>query len=588
MKKRNCIMDTIFVHSPLRSVCTPSSAIPDIAGFLESKGYSVYIYDANIDFYNWILNEEKIKDTYSLCYNVVNNLLDYKHPKEIQIKKFFDESEYSRILGKIEKAKNILRTKDFYNPVRYKIAHYVINKALELLSLPYDTWILYERSVIGNETGFEFNDYKNMIKEKEGNIFIEYMNSLAQKIIKRNANSVCILADIEGQIIPAMTLASILKENGQKNIVIFGNYIPLIQTDLKQDKTVFSDISDIFMYENNPIAMMQLMDYFKGKKKIETVNNILYLDDNKKIKENRYSDEKTKDFYFQKFEYINEYHYFFPEKVLPIVIADGCYWGKCKFCDLFSSKYSVKDINNVIKEIKFYKKKYGVKFFYLRDLSIAPSIAREFAKQLIKEKLNIRYSTFCRFDKEFDYHLLKLLYKSGLRCLNWGLESGSQKILDKMNKGINLSIVSRILKDAYRLGIANKVSFMYHFPGESYEDFCESVNFVKENEKYIFYLGVHEFYLKRYSYIFDHLSEFDIRLNTDKVRWEYSPNEFSHKYERWDCQKIEDEIKRINIITMGGYDEINLYVSKNPLYMKHWYVKFLEYFKTLEIRKFFR
>ena len=332
------------------------------------------------------------------------------------------------------------------------------------------------------------------------------------------------------------------------------------------------------MYENNPITMMQLMDYFKGQKKIETVNNILYLDDNKKIIENRYSDEKPKDFYFQKFEYINEYHYFFPEKVLPIVITDGCYWGKCKFCDLFSSKYSVKDINNVIKEIKFYKKKYGVKFFYLRDLSFSPSTAREFAKQLIKEKLNIRYSTFCRFDKEFDYHLLKLLYKSGLRCLNWGLESGSQKILDKMNKGINLSIVSRILKDAYRLGIANK----------SYDDFCESVNFVKENEKYIFYLGVHEFYLKRYSYIFDHLSEFDIRLNTDKVRWEYSPNEFSHKYERWDCQKIEDEIKRINIITMGGYDEINLYVSKNPLYMKHWYVKFLEYFKTLEIRKFFR
>ena len=44
-------------------------------------------------------------------------------------------------------------------------------------------------------------------------------------------------------------------------------------------------------------------------------------------------------------------------------------------------------------------------------------------------------------EKEFDYKLLKQLYKSGLRCFNWGLESGSQKVLDDMKKELTLILL---------------------------------------------------------------------------------------------------------------------------------------------------
>lgn len=579
-------MKAVFVHSPLRSTCSPSSSIPNISGFLKSKGYQTYIYDANINFHNWILTEEKIQATFSLCSDIVNGILEYKHPKEEQIKKHFDENVYRKILGKIEKAKTILKTQDFYDPIKYKIAHFTINKALELLSLPYDTWILHERSIIGNSTGFALSDYKNAVTKAECNIFAEYMDCLSGSILEQGAESIFVLADVEGQIIPALTLASFLKKKGQKNIVIFGNYVPLIQNDLKSDISVFKDYADFFMYENNELAFLELLEYFQNKREIENVSNILHLQ-NEKIIENRYSSEKTKDLYFQDFEYTLDSSYLFPEKVFPINITDGCYWNKCKFCDLFSSKYTIKDINHIVREIKFCREKYNVKYFYLTDLSFSPSVAKKFAEILIKEKVNIRYSTFCRFDNEFDYKLLKLLHKSGLRCLNWGLESGSQKILDYMQKGINLSVVSRILKDCYKLGIGNKVSVIYHLPGETYEDFCDSVDFIKKNAKYIFYVGIHEFYLKRYSYIFNHLDEFGIKLNTREVKWEYKPEEFSPKFEEGKFLEKLKEIRRINSITMGGYDEINLYMSKTPLYSKSWYVNLFENFKQAKIREFF-
>ena len=81
------------------------------------------------------------------------------------------------------------------------------------------------------------------------------------------------------------------------------------------------------------------------------------------------------------------------------------------------------------------------------------------------------------------------MYKSGLRFVAWGLESASQKLLNSMNKGININTAKRILKDAYNIGIINRISVLYLFPGETYTDFCETTKFL-ENRKIIVILSL--------------------------------------------------------------------------------------------------
>ena len=325
-------------------------------------------------------------------------------------------------------------------------------------------------------------------------------------------------------------------------------YIPLIQNDIKSDKSFFDEYSDFLIYENHSLAFLQFLEFLESKRLIQQVNNLLYIK-NDKIIENEYSLDTPNSYYVQDFEYVKDNQYLFPELFLPINITDGCYWGKCIFCALFSPEYKVRNIDYVIEEIKYYQQKYKTNYFFLRDLSFAPSVADEFSEKLIKNKINIRYATFCRFENEFDYKLLKKLYKSGLRCLNWGLESGSQKILDYTNKGINLGIASRIIKDCYNIGIGNKINAMYGIPNETYEDFCETIDFIIKHKKYIFYATVHSFFLKRYSYIFNHLEDYNIKLKTNKFKWEYSPNEFLNKYNIEMYQNKIKLLKNINKVT---------------------------------------
>ena len=80
---------------------------------------------------------------------------------------------------------------------------------------------------------------------------------------------------------------------------------------------------------------------------------------------------------------------------------------------------------------------------------------------------------------------LKKLQKSGCTCLSYGLESGSQKVLDRMNKGIKIADAEKIIRNTLKAGIQVMVNFMFGFPGEDDADFKESIQFMQRNGKYI-------------------------------------------------------------------------------------------------------
>lgn len=582
-------MKSLFIHPPLRSFSTPSSAIAELSGYIKSKGVNSSILDLNIDFYDNILTNENIENAKNICEGVLNNTTSNNYKDNIcqQILYNYKPEIIKYILGRVDEAKEILRSNSFYDTAKYKIAYFIINNALLLLSLPYDTFIIHERSIIGNSSSLPLEKLCETTRNKEYNIFYKYFENKADEILSSNPDVISIIVDIEGQLIPALTLISILKTKGYNNIVLFGNYIALIQNEIKENKIFFEEYAPYVMYENHPLAMYEFFQYLEGNRKKEDVHNLLYVKENKVI-ENKYSSEEPTEFFVQDFDYTKTVKYFFPELVLPLLITQGCYWGKCKFCDLFSEKYTIKNIDYVIDEIKYYKENYGVKYFFLRDLSFSPSVAKEFSEKIIKSKLDICYTTFCRFEKEFDYKLLKQLHKSGLRCLNWGLESGSQKVLDDMQKGITLETVSRILKDCYKIGIGNKVSIMYALPNETFDDFMQTIDFVLKHKKYITSISDRLFFLKKYSSIFRNLGEYKIKLKGKNIRHEYSAVEIQ---EDIDLTKYNNELKKIldiNSFIRGGYDEIMLYLDKNPHIFKKFYKMLITIRYKKEIKEFFK
>ena len=563
-------MKVIFVFPPVWTKKSPSTGISSISGYLKNFGYETVIFDLNIDFYNDKLTDEHFNKTYNQIVSIRqrSNLSE----KEKDIVRYFKENEkiYEFIKDKIDESVHIVRTREYYNPEKYKIASFVIAKAIELISVPYYPQIIYDEKIENIKQELKYDEYK-IEAVNTHNIFYSYMEIKASEIAKNKPACVGISVNFEGQMLAGLTLSYILKNKYNITTVLGGTHISRTMENIRNDFNFFDNYTDFVMIGDGEIPTKKLLEYIEGKSDIAEVPSIIYKR-NGKIEFNNLKTEKVSIGLSQDFDYTINKEYFLPEKVFPINISKGCYWGKCKFCD-FGLQYTNKELSKVINEIKYLNKKYGAKYFYLTDSALAPKTAREFADLLIKEKLDIRWTTFLRFEKVYDRKFLFHLYDSGLRCVSWGLESGSQKVLDLMNKGTNIKVIKQILKDSSQIGIANRLTVIYLFPGETYSDFCETIDFLKENKKYIFYITFHRYMLKRYSYVFEHMDEFGIKLTTPDKKSEYHAFELGIPYVQ---SEYDRKLQELNFFFKQVYrnpDETLLYFSYKEGNKKNFFSK---------------
>ena len=188
-----------------------------------------------------------------------------------------------------------------------------------------------------------------------------------------------------------------------------------------------------------------------------------------------------------------------------------------------------------------------------------------------------------RLDDGFDKTLLKKLYKAGLRICGWGLESASQKLLEKMNKGININSALKILKTAHSIGIQNFVYMIKGFPGETDYDFELSYNFIKKNIKLMRNLRVAYFNLDTASYMYSHPEEFGINkelIKQAEAKLEYNDSlrgdVIGYKLSRTQEEKINEIEKRCNEynkMPIGTLESILIYSKYNTNFLNN--IKFM-------------
>lgn len=104
------------------------------------------------------------------------------------------------------------------------------------------------------------------------------------------------------------------------------------------------------------------------------------------------------------------------------------------------------------------------------------------------------------------------MYSAGCRMLRYGVESGSQNMLNRMEKSTNVNQIEESLRYSSEAGIFNHVNFMIGYPGESEQDFNETLGFVKRNKKHIHTVRVNPFYLSPGSILSKDPSKYGIEL----------------------------------------------------------------------------
>ncbi|HEV8287259.1 MAG TPA: radical SAM protein [Chitinophagaceae bacterium] len=161
----------------------------------------------------------------------------------------------------------------------------------------------------------------------------------------------------------------------------------------------------------------------------------------------------------------------------------GCPF-KCNWCakPIYGNRYNSRSPENVVSELKMLKEKFGFDHIWFCDdiFGLKPGWVHAFADLLEKENLNFRFKIQARADLLLQEEYIKNLARAGCENAWMGAESGSQKILDAMDKGISVEQIYEATGMLKKYNIQPSFFIQFGYLGETKEDIKKTIRMINE------------------------------------------------------------------------------------------------------------
>ena len=319
---------------------------------------------------------------------------------------------------------------------------------------------------------------------------------LLKEITDKKYDLIC-LSGYSKDIVPIRNLSSKLKEHFPKSIIVLGG----VQSSLMPEATlefVAPGVNYCFTGDGeNSLAKFVLNTECRNFSHdiLKDIPGLVYRSNGKIVKNPEELIADLDSIPFPRWDLMPPTSYpksphgaFFRQFPYAAMYATrGCPFP-CTFCA--ASKVSGKSIRhrsleNIMEEIKLLRNNYGVKEIHFEDdnFSVKKKLLVEFCETLLKEDLNI---TWCfpnglRLEM-LDLNDLRLMHRAGCYAVNVGVESGSDRILKRMKKGITTEKMRESIARVKRAGIDIGGFFIIGFPGETKEDIIQTIKYSKTLE----------------------------------------------------------------------------------------------------------
>jgi len=575
-------MKCILVFPPQWTPLNPHFALASLSSQLKKNNCEVIIKDLNIEFYNKILSKEYLEASLNRAFKSIDKLskelskefspdkkaADYSDSFKQTMEKYskiksFKESRYTEaisVINSIKESKETLKSKEkFYQPEVLLGSLQNIDVALEIASLNYLPSSIHFHDYYNAYFKLTFESIKKHCLDKSTNMFYEFFEEKIEEIIKEAPNFVGISINSSTQIIPGLTLAMLIKQKSKIHVQIGGNFFSRVTDTLLQTPEFFSLFADTLIVEAGEKPIVELSRYLDGKISIDEVPNMLYLSENKVKITQKAPPLPLNNIEPQDLEGFRLDEYLTPEIVISAQGSSGCYWKKCTFCDHdFGQHLDVKNIDKFVEELELFSKKFNINHFQFIDESVSPDFLRKLSNKIIEKNLNVRWFMNARLERAFTKELLETAQKAGLRMILWGFESGSKKVMDLINKGIDIDKRLDILRDSHEADIWNFVYIFFGFPTETVEDALKTIETISSNADIISSYGRSVFTLGKHTRLRDDLKKFSITKILENEE-ELSP---SYQYETsvgMNSQKVNEIADLCTKVCNAAY--------KNPLWM---------------------
>jgi len=249
-------------------------------------------------------------------------------------------------------------------------------------------------------------------------------------------------------------------------------------------------------------TLLDIADYYEGKIKIGDINGTAYLH-NAEVVENKLRHA------IDNLDELGMPILKFPEddtnKRYYILSSKGCY-GNCTFCRTQSynqlnpgKKWRYKSPGAVVDEMEsVHKVNKGAVFYFYDQEFMGGGIpegkdrAYKIAEEILKRNLKLRFSFLCRPD-DVELNLFKHLKTTGLSSVFIGIESGSQKVLDRFRKGITVAVNENAIYTLNELKIPFQAGWLMYHPKAVLSEIKENLQFIRRTRLYMsiwFYVAI--------------------------------------------------------------------------------------------------
>lgn len=441
-------MSILLIHPPVTKPCEPPAGIAKLSGALHRHGIRCSVADANLEGVLHLLKNQPVSsDTWTrrASRNLSSHLAS-------------------------------LKTWEIYqHPDRYKRAITDLNRVLEMVTLPRGVKLglaNYEHLKLSPARS---TDLIRAAESPEANPFYPYFKTRLFEVLEgEQASVIGFSLNYLSQTLSTFAMIGFLRRECPSLTLALGGGLVTSWMSRPGWQNPFQGLVDHFVAGPGEGPLLSILGVRREG-----------------------NGEVIQKHYTPNYESFPMPDYLAPGPILPYSASSGCYWNKCSFCPekAEGNPYIPVPADTVLTDLQHLIQRQKPTLIHLVDNAVSPALL----KAIAANPPGAPWYGFVRFRHHLaDLDFCLALRKSGCVMLKLGLESGDQRVLDAMQKGIDLGVASASLKTLRRAGIATYVYLLFGTPPESLDEARKTLEFIVSNHKFIDFLNLAIFNLPVY------------------------------------------------------------------------------------------
>ena len=508
-------LDLLLITPPFLQINTPYPATANLKGFLEEQGFKLAQLDLSIVCITSIFsaaglqrlfdgvkggkfspNAQRIisaKEEYLRYIDPVMAFLQGKDPTVAHTIVSRDLPQASRF--NIQQNLNRHFGPDGLQDKAKFLATLFIEDIADFITECIDPRFGFSR--YAEQIGLNASSFQTLLDELsvDSPITQVMLERLDESLQKYNPAVVGFTIPFPGNLLMALKCAEYIKRNySEIRVVVGGGFVNTELRSLSEPRLF--DLTDYVCLDDGELPLLKLMNHLiKGGQTLSRTftleKGVVTLIDNATEKDFSHSQVGTPSFdglpladYISVCETTNPMHNLWSSaRWNKMFLSHGCYWHKCAFCDVsldYINRYSTADTAVLCNRIESIIKQTGQRGFHFVDEAAAPSTLRKLAEELLHRRLSITWWTNIRFEKAFTPELCSLLARSGCIAVSGGIEVASDRLLQKMQKGVTIEQLVGATSAFRKAGIMIHAYLMYGFPTETAKETIDSLEIVRQ------------------------------------------------------------------------------------------------------------